>query len=162
MLENSIGPWGKMRSMQTAEQLHVGRRPINLGRLFWVGPLAVAAAIVAVLLVRLIAFAVWTFPADFQPLRWEALTVFTAFFVTLAVIVFAVVARRASNPDRTYRRIAFVALVASLIPDLLLPLNAARPAPWSGVIVLMVTHVAAWWPTVEILTKLGLSDRSTA
>jgi hypothetical protein len=43
----------------------------------------------------------------------------------------------------------------SWIPDLLLHI-AKPPLAWHGVLVLMITHVAAWWPTVQILTKVGV------
>jgi hypothetical protein len=127
----------------------------DLRRLFWVGPLTVAVAIAAVLAVRVVAGAILTLPPDFLAVTWPFLTTFTAFFVTLAVLVFAVVAVRATDPARSYRRIAFGALIVSLIPDLLLP-PLDPVATWPAVVVLMITHVAAWWPTVRILTTLGL------
>ncbi len=133
------------------------RTPFDLTRLFWVGPLTIAAAILAVLSVRVLAFAVLALPAAFPPLGWSPLILFTAFFVSVAVLVFAVVARRAADPARTYRKVALVALIASLVPDLLLPLDGTSGATWPAVFVLMLMHVAAWWPTVRILTTLGLS-----
>ncbi|MEQ1573474.1 MAG: DUF6069 family protein [Vicinamibacterales bacterium] len=133
------------------------RPRFDLSRLFLVGPLAIAVAVLAVLAVRVVAFAVLALPVAFPPLGWGPLVLFTAFFVTVAVLVFAVVARRAADPAGTYRRVALVALIASLVPDLLLPLDGTSGATWPAVIVLMVMHVAAWWPTVRILTTLGLS-----
>lgn len=87
----------------------------------------------------------------FVALTWNALVVFTAVLVTVGVLVFAVVARLAADPVRMYRRIALGALVASMIPDLFLP-GAGPGATWPAALVLMVMHVAAWWPTVAILT----------
>ena len=130
----------------------------DLRRLFWVGPLTVAVAILAVLAVRVVAFATLTLPTDFPALTSEALAMFTAFFVTLAVLVFAIVAQRATDPAHSYRRIAFAALILSLIPDLILPF-VEPGATWTAVVVLMITHVAAWWPTVRVLTTLGLRER---
>src|SRR6266851_5312022 len=77
---------------------------IRLRRLWWVGPLTVTAAIVAVLAVRAGAGVVLTVSPDFKPFLWGAVIVFTAVLVTVAVLVFAVVARFAGNPVRTYRR----------------------------------------------------------
>jgi hypothetical protein len=131
----------------------------DLRRLFWVGPLAIAAAIAAVLAVRVVAFAVVALPADYPPLTWSGLIIFTAVLVTAAVLVFAVVARRATDPAQQYRRIALAALFLSFVPDLLLPYDG-QGGTWPAAIVLMIMHAAAWWPTVRILTALGLKRRS--
>jgi len=119
----------------------------------------VAAAILAVLAVRMIALAVLTLPSRFPPLMSGPLIFFTGVLVTAAVLVFAVVAWRAAEPARTYKRIAFLALIVSLVPDLLLTRNPAMGATWLAVTVLMIMHVAAWWATVRILTGLGLQPR---
>jgi hypothetical protein len=132
------------------------RARFDLSRLFWVGPLTIAVAVLAVLAVRVIAFAVLTLPAAFPPLGWSPLILFTTVFVTMAVLVFAVVARRTADPASTYRKVALTALIVSLVPDLLLPLDGTSGSTWPAVVVLMVMHVAAWWPTVRILTTLGL------
>ena len=128
---------------------------INLRRLWWVGPLTILAAIAAVLAVRVIAFAVLDLSPEFLPLQWSALIVFTTVLVAAAVLVFAAAARLATRPIQMYRRIALVALGASMIPDLWLP-GGSPGATWLGVLVLMVMHVAAWWPTVAILTRWTL------
>ena len=72
---------------------------IDLARLWWAGPLTILAAIVAVLVVRVIAFAVMDLSAEFQPLSWGAPIVFTAVLVTAAVFTFAAIARAAANPS---------------------------------------------------------------
>jgi hypothetical protein len=125
---------------------------IELHRLWWIGPLTVIAAIGAVLTIRILAFALLDLSPEFLALSWSALIIFTAVLVTAGVLVFAAVARLATRPILMYRRIAFGALVASMIPDLLLP-GAGPGATWPAVCVLMVMHVAAWWPTVTILTR---------
>lgn len=125
---------------------------INLRRLWWVGPSAVVAAIIAVLAVRVIAFAALDLSSEFVPLAWSALIVFTSVLVSAGVLVFAAVSRWAASPVPMYRRIAFGALLASMIPDLLLP-GSGPGATWPAVLVLMVMHVAAWWSTVTILTR---------
>ena len=125
---------------------------IDLRRLWWIGPSTVVAAIIAVLAVRVIAFAALDLSPEFVPLTWSALTVFTAVLVSAGVIVFAAAAVMAADPVRVYRRIAFGALIVSVIPDLLLP-GSGPGATWPATLVLMVMHVAAWWPTVAILTR---------
>lgn len=128
-------------------------------RLLWVWPLAVAGSIVAVLAVRVIAFMLVPLPTAeaFPPLSWSGPIIFTVVLVSLAVFVFAFVTGRSADPRRAYRQIAFIALIVSLIPDVMLVTNGQPPAPWPAAIVLMVMHVAAWLVTVEVLTRLGLS-----
>ncbi len=123
---------------------------IELRRLWWIGPLTVGAAIIAVLAVRVIAFLTLDLSPEFPPLGWGGPIIFTTVLVTLGVLVFAAVARLAADPIRLYRRIAFGALVASMIPDLYLP-GSGPGATWTAVLVLMVMHVVAWWTTVTIL-----------
>ena len=125
---------------------------INLRRLWVVGPLTVLASIAAVLVVRITAVSILG-PSEFAPLDWEPPIVLTAVLVTAAVLVFAVVASLATTPLRTYRHMAFVILVLSLVPDFLLP-GSEPGATWPAVSALMVMHVAAWWVTVQMLTRL--------
>ncbi len=125
---------------------------INLRRLWVVGPLTVLASIAAVLVVRITAVSILG-PSEFAPLDWEPPIVLTAVLVTAAVLVFAVVASLATTPLRTYRRMAFVILVLSLVPDFLLP-GSEPGATWPAVSALMVMHVVAWWVTVQMLTRL--------
>jgi hypothetical protein len=132
--------------------MNASRPAVELRRLWWIGPVTVLAAVLAVLFVRVLAFAALDLSPEFPPLTWTALILFTTVLVTGGVLVFAVVARLAASPLRLYRRIAFVALVASLIPDLFLP-GSGPGATWVAAIVLMAMHVAAWLPTVAILTR---------
>jgi len=118
---------------------------INARALWWAGPLTVAVAVLLVLATQVVAFALLDLPADFPPLTWNGLTFFTVVGVGLGVLVFPGVAMMSSTPIPTYRKLALVVLALSMIPDLLLPGN-----------VLMIAHVAAWAPTVFILTNPAL------
>ena len=133
----------------------VSQLNIDLRRLWWVGPLTVVAAIAAVLIVRVVAFATLDLSPEFPPLSWSGPIIFTAVLVSAAVLVFVIVARRSSMPARTYRRIAFVALLVSFVPDLFLP-GTDPGATWPASIVLMAMHVAAWLTTVFLLTHPAL------
>lgn len=133
---------------------------IDLRRLWWVGPLTILAANVAVLAVRALAFAVLDLSPEFVALSWGALVIFTTVLVAAGVLVFAAVARLATRPIQMYRRIALGALVVSMIPDLLLP-GGSPGATWPAVLVLMVMHIAAWWPTVMILTRWTLRPNAS-
>ena len=81
------------------------------------------------------------------------------------LIVFALVARFARNPIRTYHIVAFAALLISFVPDLLLLLNPAGAPPPGGppavggitvvnVAALMILHVVAYAISVGLLTTL--------
>ena len=133
---------------------------IELHRLRLVGPLTVLAAIAAVLVVRVVAVSILG-PSELPALSWAGVIVFTTVLVTAAVLVFAVVARVAATPIRTYRRVALVALVLSFIPDFLLPGSGVPGATWPAVSALMVMHVVAWWVTVQMVTRLAVRPASS-
>jgi hypothetical protein len=138
----------------------VGRNDINGRALWWAGPLTVVAAILLVFATRAVAVPLLGLDANFPPLTYGGLGFFTVVGVGLGVLVFAVVAMMSATPIRTYRRIALVALALSMIPDLWLPGNVPG-ATWPIAIVLMVTHVAAWAPTLFILTNPALISATT-
>jgi hypothetical protein len=127
---------------------------LQLKKLWWVGPLTVLAAIIGVLIVRVIAVAI--LQPDPQPisLGWIAPTVFTLVLCSGAVIVFALVGRFAKNPLRTYQIIAFVALLLSFVPDVAYAGSGMPGANWSSAIALMIMHVVAWAITVTLLRRL--------
>ena len=132
--------------------------PLQLKKLWWVGPLTVLAATVGVLIVRVLAVAI--LHPDPLPisLGWIAPTVFTLVLCTGAVIVFALVGRFAKKPLRTYQIIAFVALVLSFLPDVAYAGSGMPGANWSSAIALMVMHVVAWAITVTLLARLTTTD----
>ena len=125
---------------------------INARALWWAGPLTVAMAVLLVLATQRVAFALLDLPREFPPLTAQGLVFFTVVGVGLGVLVFVAVAMLSATPIRIYRRIALVALALSMIPDAWLPGNVPG-ATWPAAIVLMVTHVAAWAPTVFLLTN---------
>ena len=134
---------------------------INARALWWTGPLTVAVAVLLVLAAQRVAFALLDLPREFPPLTAQGLVFFTVMGVGLGVLVFAGVAMLSSTPIPTYRKIALVVLALSMLPDAWLPGNVPG-ATWPAAIVLMVTHVAAWAPTVFILTNPALVRRRTA
>jgi hypothetical protein len=123
--------------------------------LWWAGPLTVVVAVLLVFATRAVAFALVDLPADFPPLTYGGLAFFTVMLVGLGVLVFVGCAMWSARPIPLYRKIALVTLAVSMIPDALLPGNVSG-ATWSAAIVLMVAHVAAWLPTVFILTNRRL------
>ena len=68
-----------------------------------------------------------------------------------ATVTYWLLVRRASNPDRTFVRVASVVLVVSFVPDVgLLSGDPAATVP--GVVVLMAMHVVVAAVSVTVLT----------
>ena len=132
---------------------------VDQQRLWWAGPLTVAVAVLLVFATRAVAFALVDLPAGFPPLTYGGLAFFTVMLVGLGVLVFVGCAMWSARPIPLYRKIALVALAVSMVPDALLPGNV-EGATWPAAIVLMVAHVAAWLPTVFILTNRRLVERA--
>jgi hypothetical protein len=123
--------------------------------LWWAGPLTVASAVLLVFAVRAVAVPLLGLNGEFPPLTYGGLAFFTVAGVAAGVLVFLGVVKMSATPIRTYRRLALVVLALSMIPDALLPGNVPG-ATWPAAFVLMVTHVAAWLPTVLVLTNPAL------
>src|ERR1700690_3304158 len=91
---------------------------IQLRRLIWLGPLTILASIPGVLIGGVIAVAILRPDPAPMSLGWVLPTLFTFVLVSGAVLVFALVARFAKNPIRTYQIVAFVFLLISFLPDI--------------------------------------------
>jgi len=91
---------------------------LQLRRLVWVGPLTVLASVAAVLLIRALAVVVLRPDSKFLPLTIAPPILDTIVAVTWAVLVFAIIGRFASDPIRTYRKIAAAVLLVSFLPDI--------------------------------------------
>jgi hypothetical protein len=133
----------------------LAKNDVNRAALWWVGPLTVVVSVLLVFATRATAFAVTDLPAAFPPLTYGGLAFFTVLLVGLGVLVFVGCAMWSARPIPLYRRIALAALALSMIPDMLLP-GYMPGATWKVAIVLMIAHVAAWLPTVLILTNRSL------
>ena len=136
----------------------MARNDINATALWWVGPLTVAAAVLLVFATRAVAVPLFGLNGDFPPLTYGGLAFFTVPLVGLGVLVFAGCVKWSARPIPLYRRIALGALALSMLPDAWLPGNVPG-ATWPAAIALMIAHVAAWLPTVLILTNRALIGR---
>ena len=132
--------------------------PVQLRRLLWVGPLTVLASVIGVLIVRMIAVAVLQPNPQPMSLGWGAPIMFTVVLVAGAVLVFALVARFARNPIRTYQIIAFIVLLLSFLPDAAYAQSPIPGASWPVAIALMIMHVVAWAICVSMLVKLSVAE----
>ena len=119
-----------------------GVERVALRRLAWVGPLSVAAATAANEVARrAVIAAVPGADPTYIALDASAVAMMTIIFTACAVAVFAAIGKLSIQPIRTYQIVAVVALVLSLIPDLML-MN--EPGTTGGdVIALMILHVVA-------------------
>jgi len=133
---------------------------IQLKRLWWVGPLAVLAAIIGVLIVRTVAVAVLPPPVGPGLAMITLPIVLTLFLCSGAVLVFALVGRFAKNPVRTFIIIAAVFLAVSFFPDIAVASGHMPGMNWSYSITLMIMHVVAGFLTVFALTKLTATSNS--
>ena len=130
---------------------------IRLKRLWWVGPLTVLTSIIGVLIVRTAAVGILHPEPQPMSLGWGAPIGFTLILVSGAVGVFALIARFAKNPIRTYQIIALVVLLLSLLPDIAYAGSSITGASWPVAISLMTMHIVAGAITVTMLTKLSVS-----
>jgi hypothetical protein len=118
--------------------------------------IAAVAAVVANVLVRAAAIALFDIPEAFEHLALRAVIVSTLAGVLAAGLVYAVIVRRAANPDRTFRIVAAVALVLSFAAPLSVGLQ--DPPEYAGtdaaaVGTLMAMHVAAAAIVVAVFTR---------
>jgi hypothetical protein len=130
---------------------------LDLQRLYWAGPATVAAAVVVVRLLQVLAVGLLS-PSNKSLLRTEEPAVFTAVLVTIAVVVFAIVGSEAANPHRTFRRLAFAALVVSCLPDVAIGFRVIGGEGWPLAVVFIVMHIAAWAVTVSLLARLTSTE----
>jgi hypothetical protein len=122
------------------------------------GLASVAAAVAANLAAFFIVRAVVDLPADFPPLSVPSIAFFTIVGTGLGALVFAWLARRSATPFKTYRTIAIVAFIVSIIPNLLAALNPAMfPFPGgtaTAFLVLILFHVIAFVVSVFVLFRM--------
>ncbi len=131
---------------------------VDLRRLYWVGPLTVAAAVLGVLIVRVIGVAIVHPSPRFEALGWAPPVSLSVIMVIGAVLVFALVGRLSRSPLRIYFIVSVIVLVLTFIPDIIEPIYMLVPgASWPNAVVLMVMHVAAWAISVAMLSKLTVA-----
>ncbi len=137
-------------------------------RLFIVGVLTIAAAVVADLVVRALAFAIWPISPAFLPLQVGSVSVFAAVLVGGGVLVYVLVVRFSKQPARTYTMIALIALLLSLVPPIMFFFNpAAFTRLLPGVTplaasILMGLHIIDASIAIVLLTRLAPSKGRAA
>lgn len=127
------------------------QRDLSLDRNQWLllGAATAVTSVVAVLIGQIVALAVWPEIAHFKPLDSLARTaVFTAVPAVGATAVFVWLNRRQADPVPSFRKIAAVVLVLSIIPDYLLPVEYKTFLASS---ITAFLHVVAAAVTVSVL-----------
>src|SRR5829696_4424260 len=104
------------------ETLAERRDGVSFSRLLWVARLTVVVALVVNLIIRAVVQAIDPSLAEMGQLG-RSLIILTLEGAILAVIVFALMVWLVPHPIRWFRIVAVIALLLSLIPDLLLGLG---------------------------------------
>ncbi len=118
--------------------------------------IAVVAAVVANVIVRALGIALFDIPDEFEHLALRAVIVSTLFGVLAAGAAYAVIARLAAGPDRTFTIVAVVALLLSLLAPLMVGLEDPPEYPGTdagSVGTMMAMHVVAATIAVAALTR---------
>jgi heme/copper-type cytochrome/quinol oxidase subunit 3 len=148
------------------DMVRTEKRASGALRLFMMGALTMAAAVVANLVVRSIAFAIWPISATFLPLQVGSICVFTAVLVGGGVLVYALVVRFSRHPSRTFTMIALITLLLSLGPPVMLFFNPdTRMLPGVTPLaasILMVFHIMDALIAIVLLTRLAPSKGRVA
>lgn len=131
---------------------------LPFSRVLLAGGVAIVGSLVANLIVYWIGGMIAQPNPDFQPLASPIPTIiFTTMFLIVATAVYAVINAFTRDPVRVWTIVAWIALIVSLIPDLLLLINpSAMPMgiPTLGaVLVLIVMHIVAFAITMWAFTK---------
>ena len=130
---------------------------MSWGRFALVGLATVIAAVVATLIVYYIGGAIVAYDPTFVVLATNGGTIiFTVTLAVIAVLVYAVVLRFAADPPRTFKIIAAVVLVLSIIPDFTY-IPTVPGATTAQALVLVAMHVVAAIVIVGMLTTLAPS-----
>lgn len=131
---------------------------------WWLGVLvAIVVAVVLDVVIALITLAAGA-SDDFQPLKPGAYVFFTVVGVLVATAGWAAI-RRTRRAASTLRWLVPTVLVISLVPDILVGADpsAMAGADWTGVIGLMVMHVAVAAVIVAMLIRtLPVTDRTAS
>jgi hypothetical protein len=134
---------------RTFEETPAERRDgVSWGRLLWVAPLTVAVALLVNLLIKTLLQALNPSLSEMGQLG-RPLVILTLEGAILAVIVFALLVWLVPHPIRWFRLVAVIALLLSLIPDLLLGLGGDLRRTGSGMVAPFSRFGALFFPAEQ-------------
>ncbi len=130
------------------------------GKILVAGLITIVVSVVLNYLILWIATGLLGLETDFAPFAEPAtFAIFTTFFLVVATLVWWWIARRSATPERTFKNIALVALVLSMIPDVLIlfmPVPAESGTPTiPAVLLLMLMHVVSWYVAITVLPRFS-------
>jgi hypothetical protein len=132
-------------------------RPLGwsfIGRLTWVGVLAIVAATAVNVVIGYLALTFLDISTLFVPLNgYGTIVPLTVIGVAGAAVVYALIMRYSRNPIRLFLRVAVAALALSFVPDISLLIFTVPGASPISVGVLLLMHVAAFLVSVGMLTR---------
>jgi hypothetical protein len=134
---------------------------VAYGNLWRVGLLAIVIAVIANVIVYFVGVQLVTVPPEFLPLTAPIpAIIFTTVGMIAATVAFAIVGRFTRQPVRVYTIVAIVALLLSLIPNILMIIDPSSvPFPGANVgnvMVLIVMHFVAAAVAIWVLTTRGV------
>ena len=142
--------------MQTSATTPDQRYPV--GRILLAGLITIVVALALNYIVYWIATGMLGIQSDFAPFVAPAtFGIFTTGFLVIAVLVWWWITRRSATPEKTFNTVALVALILSIIPNVLFLF--IPPPPQSGtatlpaMLVLIGMHVLAWFVTITLLPR---------
>ncbi len=144
--------------MATIREQPPVNRKISFTRVLMAGAIAIVGSILANLLIRWLGMLLLPVDPSFLPVATFPPTIlFTLIFLVIATIVFAVINAFTANPPRVFNIVALVALLLSLIPDVMLLINPALlpmgTPTFGAVLILLLQHIAAYLITVWAFTR---------
>ena len=124
--------------------------------------IAGAAALAVNLVIWAIASAITEVPDRFTPLQPGSIAFMTILGIAGAGGLYAILSSRVADPAATFRRIVPVALVISLVPDVLIWANESYEgaAKAETVLPLMAMHIATAAIVAALLPRLAGTRRS--
>lgn len=135
--------------MVPAVQQSPDRGRLDATQWLLLGALAAVVSVLAVMVFRALALAIWPDLSAFDPLgNTTRAILFTAVPAFVATAIFAWLAARRADPVPTFLRIAAVVLLLSFIPDYALPIPNKS---FLGSTVAAFLHVVAAIFTVAVL-----------
>jgi hypothetical protein len=137
-----------MRAVRSYDSAAERRDGVSWTRLLWVAPLTVVVAVLVNLLIKTVLISLNPALAEMGQLG-RPMIILTLEGAILAVIAFALTVWLVPHPIRWYRIVAVIALVVSLIPDLLIGFGGDLRRTGSGMVSPFTRFGAQFFPAPQ-------------
>ena len=147
------------QSVAVSGSVSAESRSVNWKRVAGVGTAAAVAAGLATILTYYDGDAFVRYDSEFVPLQGAVGDgIFAAVLAIPAVLIYALLLRKAANPARTFTIVSAVALALSFIPDLTM-LGSEPGVSNAQIAVLCLMHVASALAVVPTLVKFAPREK---